>query len=184
MSRDGAQDGDGVGPLLQAAVQRPFETGQIAAADGEGQVFQAERRAVADAGAGVLQLDRAAALVEDQLLHLAAGELAVAAEHGSQVGERVLRDPQARLLRHLANQPGKVAAVVAVARQGGAGLRRFEGLAQRRAGRQVAALHDDQRVALGILEKFAEQLAEPVGRLAHPHRAPAAGKRHRRRLVG
>ena len=175
MARHAAQDGDGRGALADGAPEVAQQGRQVAAGHRVGQVVQRPLGAVADHGGGIGQRHAGPlADIEHQLVELAAGQGAVAAQVGQQIAQRrrVGGQPGRRqmLRHHLAQR----VALVAVAGHGGAGLGRLEGLAQA-ARAEVAGLDDHQRVARRVGEEALEELGSRVGGVADPHHpAPAA----------
>ena len=91
-------------------------------------------------------------------------------------------DPMCR--QGLADYRCQLARGIGVAADRDGRPRRFEGSAQRRAGRQLACLDDDQGLPSCALQKPSEQLCERIAGAPHAHHTPAPCKAQLGGFVG
>ena len=172
-------------PLLEDAAEHAFDPHGIAFGCRHHRIVQLERRRVADREPGILELDPAAlAGVERELFEFGARQQAIAPEVLDQelAGVAARGDPVRR--QGLADHRGQLARRIGIAADRDGRLRRLEGPAQRRAGRQLARLDNDQCLAGRALQKPRKQLGERVAGAAHAHHPPPAGQAQLGGFVG
>ena len=192
MPHQGPQQAHRVDALRGEPPQAAVDRLQVAVADRQGQLVEGLQRTVGQTGRDLGPADPAppaplagppitgflagrVADVKHQLLELAPGHLAVGPEVRHQMVQGIGCDVEAGLAQALPDHGGQALGVVLVAGQGRGPVRLLEELAQPRAGRQVAALKQQQRGAGRVGEQGFDRRGQGVaGRLDQDQAAAAA----------